>query len=279
DGIRDPLVTGVQTCALPILASMYFRSRSSGYFFAELEQATKKYPDDRDLKYMLATLYKKAGRYDDAAQVYRVPLASQPEDVIAFNSLGNIELARGEVDAAITRYKKGIEANPPPDAQGTLYYNLSIAQYQKFDYQGAQESRSNAERMASGLIHSYDTLWKYEGTGLDAVVDLRLNRDQLWAKFAGTSDGVREKNVAGRAVSGVSSAVLRRGLVNRFLGFLVIFGLLVFNFARWRGPRSFTMRCLKCGTPFCRRCHLGSPGQLCSQCHHLFIVRDGVSGA
>jgi hypothetical protein len=39
------------------------------------------------------------------------------------------------------------------------------------------------------------------------------------------------------------------------------------------------MRCLKCGTPFCRRCHLGQvAGGLCSQCHHLFIVRDGVSG-
>jgi tetratricopeptide (TPR) repeat protein len=245
----------------------------------EMEQARRKDPEDRDLAYMLATLYRKAGRYDDAARLYREMLAAQPDDVIALNNLGNIELARGEVEAAIARYKKAVEASSMPDVQGTLYYNLSIAQYQKFDYQGAQESRSNAERLASGLIHAYDALWKYEGTGLGAVVDLRLNRDQLWAKFAGTSEGTREKNVAGRTVSGVSRAVLLRGVVNRFLGFLVVFALLVFNFARWRGPRAFTLRCLKCGTPFCRRCHLGQPGQLCSQCHHLFIVRDGVSGA
>jgi hypothetical protein len=39
------------------------------------------------------------------------------------------------------------------------------------------------------------------------------------------------------------------------------------------------MRCLKCGTPFCRRCHLGAAvAGLCSQCYHLFVVRDGVSG-
>jgi hypothetical protein len=39
------------------------------------------------------------------------------------------------------------------------------------------------------------------------------------------------------------------------------------------------MRCLKCGTPFCRLCHLGAvTGGLCTQCHHLFVVRDGVSG-
>src|SRR5262249_44339091 len=37
--------------------------------------------------------------------------------------------------------------------------------------------------------------------------------------------------------------------------------------------------CVKCGTPFCRRCHLGVVvGDLCTQCHHLFVVRDGVSG-
>jgi hypothetical protein len=48
---------------------------------------------------------------------------------------------------------------------------------------------------------------------------------------------------------------------------------------RWRGSKGFTMRCVKCGTPFCRRCHLGKvAGGLCTQCHHLFVVRDGVSG-
>ena len=48
---------------------------------------------------------------------------------------------------------------------------------------------------------------------------------------------------------------------------------------RWRGGKAFTMRCTKCGTPFCRRCHLGQvAGGLCTQCHHLFVVRDGVSG-
>jgi hypothetical protein len=41
----------------------------------------------------------------------------------------------------------------------------------------------------------------------------------------------------------------------------------------------FTMHCVKCGTPFCRHCHLGAAGEgLCTQCHHLFMVRDGVSG-
>jgi hypothetical protein len=55
--------------------------------------------------------------------------------------------------------------------------------------------------------------------------------------------------------------------------------VVVFGLSRWRGPKMFTMRCLKCGTPFCKHCHLGAAGTgLCTQCHHLFVVRDGVSG-
>jgi TM2 domain-containing membrane protein YozV len=67
--------------------------------------------------------------------------------------------------------------------------------------------------------------------------------------------------------------------VNRFTGAVAAFVLVVMLVSFWRGRRSFTMHCVKCGTAFCRRCHLGAViGDLCTQCHHLFMVRDGVSG-
>ena len=72
---------------------------------------------------------------------------------------------------------------------------------------------------------------------------------------------------------------LAEGLRNRFTAFLAVFAVVVFGLSRWRGPRMFTLRCVKCGTPFCKRCQLGTAaGGLCTQCHHLFVVRDGVSG-
>jgi hypothetical protein len=58
-----------------------------------------------------------------------------------------------------------------------------------------------------------------------------------------------------------------------------IFIVVAAGLARWRGPKMFTKRCQKCGTPFCKHCHLGGAAAgLCTQCHHLFVVRDGVSG-
>jgi hypothetical protein len=71
----------------------------------------------------------------------------------------------------------------------------------------------------------------------------------------------------------------KNAFVNRFTGFPLVFALTFLGLRRWRGGKAFTMRCLKCGTPFCRLCHLGVvTGGLCTQCHHLFVVRDGVSG-
>ncbi len=58
-----------------------------------------------------------------------------------------------------------------------------------------------------------------------------------------------------------------------------LFALVAFLVGRWRGPKAFTVHCGRCGTAFCRFCHLGQvSGGLCSQCYHLFVVRDGVSG-
>src|SRR6185369_11681898 len=105
--------------------------------------------------------------------------------------------AAGEFPAAIARYKQGIESGPPVPIAATFYYNLSLAHLQRFEYQPAQEARSQADRLASGLIRGYDSLWKYD-KGDYAVVDMGLAEDDLWTKYAGTPSGIRQKNVAGK---------------------------------------------------------------------------------
>ena len=70
-------------------------------------------PDDRDLTYLLGAEYKKVGRYDEAAGLYRETLRTTPKDPVALNNLANLEFAAGEFPAAIARYKQGIESGPP----------------------------------------------------------------------------------------------------------------------------------------------------------------------
>jgi tetratricopeptide (TPR) repeat protein len=244
-----------------------------------LERAAEARPQDRDLAYLTAALYKKDGRYEDAAALYSALLQQHTNDAFALNNLGNLAFAAGEFQAAIPRYKQALDTGPPPYVAATLYYNMSQAHYQKFEPQQASEARSHANRLDAELTRQYDTLWKYSFADVWAVVDLRLTRDELWRKFYGATEGVVHENVAG---TGGDTGRLGRFLdqvPNRFVAALPVFGLAILALSRWRGPRAFTMRCVKCGTPFCRHCHIGTVASgLCTQCHHLFVVRDGVSG-
>jgi len=245
---------------------------------AQLEEARRANPADRDLTYLLGAEYKKAGRYDDASGLYREALGSQAKDPIALNNLANLEFAAGEFPAAIARYKQGIESGPAAPIAATFYYNLSLAHLQRFEYQPAQEARSQADRLDSSLVHTYDSQWKYD-KGDYAVVDLGLTPEEVWAKYSGAARGVVQANRAGQGAGASESQSFLPSLGNRLSVFPLVALLAVAILRKWRGGKAFTMRCLKCGTPFCRRCHLGQvAGGLCSQCHHLFVVRDGVSG-
>jgi Flp pilus assembly protein TadD len=244
---------------------------------ARLEEAARGDPEDRDLAYLLAAARRRAGRYEEAAEVYRQLLAADPRDAVARNNLANIEFVRGSYDAARARYRAGTEAGAEAELAATSYYNLSLAHLQKFEYQAYNEAKSNADRLAPGLVADYDR-WRYDSRDY-AVVDLGLTREQVRDKFAGSESGVAVRNIAAGQRPPARPRALLASLSNRFTAFLGVFALAAFLVGRWRGPKAFTLHCARCGTAFCRSCHLGQvSGGLCSQCYHLFVVRDGVSG-
>jgi Flp pilus assembly protein TadD len=245
---------------------------------AQLAEAARKDPEDRDLVYLLGAARRRAGRYEEAAEVYRQVLARDPGDPVARNNLANIEFVRGGYEAARARYRAGTSPGAAPEVAATSYYNLSLVHLQKFEYQAYNEARSNADRLAPGLVAEYER-WKYD-TGDYAVVDLGLTLGEVRQKFAGAEAGATLRNVAGRGQAAVAGAgTLAVSLLNRFVASLLVLALAVLLVRLWRGPKAFTLHCGRCGTPFCRLCHLGPvSGGLCSQCYHLFVVRDGVSG-
>lgn len=244
-----------------------------------LESSRDAQPKDRDLAYLTAALYKKGGRYDDAAAAYTALLQQNASDAYALNNLGNLAFASGEFQAAIPRYQQALATEPPARVAATLYYNMSQAHYQKFEPQQASEARSHANRLHGEQVEVYDRLWKYDYAEVWAVVDLRLTPEELWRKFHGVTAGIARENVAGTGGRPAAAGAFAIGMANRFAAALALFAVAILLLSRWRGARAFTMRCVKCGTPFCRHCHIGPAGSgLCTQCHHLFVVRDGVSG-
>jgi tetratricopeptide (TPR) repeat protein len=243
---------------------------------AVLEAAASADPEDRDLAYLLGSAWRRSGRVDSAAALYRTLLARDPNDAVARNNLANLEFVHGQYDSALARHREGARAGGPPEVVATSLYNLSIAHLQKFEYQAFNEAKAAADRLAPRRVAAYDR-WKYE-SGDYAVVDLVLSRDEVWRKFAGVRDGVGERNVSTGGGSG-PPGLGPRALANRFTAGAGVLVLVALGVGLLRGRKAFTVHCSRCGTPFCRHCHLGTVvGDLCSQCHHLFVVRDGVSG-
>ncbi len=241
-----------------------------------LTRAAQADPQDRDLGYLLGVGLKRAGYYEEAAEHYRQLLAADPNDAYARNNLADIEFSRGAYDAALQHYKQGVSSSDPAVA-ATSYYNQSIAHLQKFEYEAFNEAKSNADRLAPERVARYEG-WKYD-TGDYAVVDLGMTPEQVRTKFEGVGDGVGVRNLVrgGPTRGGGSWSV--GSLLDRFTAGIALAALVVFLVGRWRGPKAFTLYCGRCGTAFCRHCHLGRvAGGLCSQCYHLFVVRDGVSG-
>ena len=181
--------------------------------------------------------------------------------------------------AATTRRGRATGPGRPrrvPAVAATSYYNLSLAHLQKFEYQDYNAAKSSADRLAPGLVSEYDR-WRYD-TGDYAVVDLGLARADVWDKFKGADVGRRRAEPAARHGSTADVALARLAAEPLRWCALAIFALAGLLVARWRGRKAFTLHCRRCGTAFCRLCHLGQvSGGLCSQCYHLFVVRDGVS--
>ena len=269
----------LRTARNPLLhaALAAVESAPGGAAIARLEEAVRSDPEDRDLAYLLGSARRRAGRYEEAAALYRQMLAADPTDSIARNNLANIEFVRGSYDAARALYRAGTAPGTEAAVAATSYYNLSLAHLQKFEYQAYNEAKSNADRLAPGLVAEYDR-WKYDSRDY-AVVDLGLTLEQVQEKFAGSESGVAVRNLAAAQPPPARPLALAGSLVNRFVAFVGVFALTASLVRRWRGPKAFTLHCGRCGTAFCRNCHLGQvSGGLCSQCYHLFVVRDGVSG-
>ncbi len=240
-----------------------------------LERAAQADPKDRELGYLLGSAWKRAGDYDRSAELYRRLLAVDPADAYARNNLAGIEFARGAYDTALARYKAGTGSDRP-EVAATSYYNLSIAYLQKFDYQAFNEAKSNADRLARRLVSQYER-WKFD-TGDYAVVELGLSRDEVRGRFEGKGGEAASRAPAG-GQSQASASSLAASLLNRFTASIGLLAVVAFVVSRWRGAKAFTLHCGKCGTAFCRQCHIGQVSSgLCSQCYHLFVVRDGVSG-
>ncbi len=109
----DPQDDNERTVRALTLASILRDSGRSEEAVALLEQADADIPDTAELKYDLAMLYERQGRYDDFERLMRQVIDLMPENANAYNSLGYTFADRNvNLDEAEELLEKALELEP-----------------------------------------------------------------------------------------------------------------------------------------------------------------------
>lgn len=208
---------------------------------------------------------KRLGDFEEAESIFQEAAEISPDDAALWNNLGNLALNRKEVDQAISHYERAVQIDPN---LFSARYNLSLAYRDKFLFpQGEQESRRAVE--IDSEANAYYT----------SIAGEHFNRytvDELPSLKAVWQQALQE-NKWQRATAD-HLWMLSMLLAPMETWPFVLGGIIIFGFGLWayRSSQGVAEKCNKCGRPYCPRCRGSRSGQLCTQCHSIFVRKEGI---
>jgi len=208
---------------------------------------------------------RRLGRLDEAEAAVRAGLQAAPGNAVLWINLGNIAFARQDIAGAITNYTKAAELAP---RLFVPHYNLGVAYREGFKF-----AESEAETRRAGELDS-DSAAFYAGfdtTRLKGYAVDGLSRTQeLWAlaRESGEEQSAAADHLWEALMFGVPIVAWPA-----VVGGLLLLGA---GLGAWRLKRGTATACHRCGRVFCQCCQPGRRGELCSQCHHIFVKKEGV---
>lgn len=233
----------------------------------DLEAVKSLFPDDADVRFLLGCLYQQLGQNDRAVAEYSVAAQVSTAEVRALINRGDIRFVDGDFGAAQEDFQEALRRDPR-DVRAR--YNLSLVYGETFRTVEAQEKLSEARALDNGLVTRF-----LDSPTLVKVVSLGFTPAEARAKVAVLQRDPRSRRVLGHFHVGTSVATWAVPLAVAIPFALAAAFLL--DSARRKG-RGYALACQKCGRTFCRSCKPpGESPQLCSQCVHVYLKKDGVS--
>jgi tetratricopeptide (TPR) repeat protein len=229
-----------------------------------LKRIARERPGDPLFPFLLASAYRAAGHFDEAMAMYRRILEIDPRHVRAMVNLGNLHALRQEFALSQKYYHQAAEADP---RMALAHYNSHLAHLEVFSLGAADEALKMARQIDDPLI----TRLLSRAGGADAKrvpQDTEYSRREIWDRAMGLRLPGDVRREVARALTTSTTLAGGAGLLAALL--LPGIGL---------APRGATARrCGRCGRAFCRRCQAVTKyPDYCTQCMHLFILRDGLA--
>ena len=191
--------------------SRSWRRRPGARRSRRLAEAAARDPEDRDLLYLLGGARRRAGRYEEAAELYRRALAADPADAVARNNLANIEFVRGGYDSALGPLPRGHGGRDGAGGSGHLVLQPLAGPPAEVRVPGLQ--RGQVERRppgpgARGGLRSVEVRLR-RLRGRRPRPDARAGAGQVRGRRVGSRGAKRRRR--GAAARGAGDARLRPG--------------------------------------------------------------------
>lgn len=231
-----------------------FTEGASPSVVRDFEKYTATHSEDVEGQLLLAYLYKNGGQYDSAIGVLQKIMVEHPPDARPYNNLANIYFVQGETDSALRFLEKATNLN---SKNAIILFNLSKAYRAKFNFTEAERLLDMARAADPSLVRGL------ESTGTDQLIDIIPEESSVWSRI-------------NAQIKPIASLFLNPFSLLTVVLFVLMFAI---NLGK-RQKRGFARKCMKCGTPFCKKCQSSTKTyEFCTQCLHIFVKKDGVSPA
>jgi len=213
----------------------------------------------------LGLVARRLGRLDEAEAAVRAGLREAPGDAVLWNNLGTIAFSRQDVAGAIAHFAKAAELDPGLFAP---HRNLALAYREGFKFaEGEAETRRAGEidPEAAAFYGSVDAS-RLKGVTVDGLPAIPA----LWriARAPGDEQEAAVDHLWGSMMLGTP--------IEAWPAVVLVLLALGGALGAWRLRSVPAGECRRCGRVFCPRCQTVRRGDLCSQCHHIFVKKEGV---
>lgn len=232
-----------------------------------LRQLVETHPDDATYHFLLAGLYKSGRYFEEAFQEYRRALEIDPQLIGAQINLGNTFFATGQYGEAIQYYRQAI-ALQPDSFEG--YFNTYLAQSEEFRFAMAEQSLQRAHEIDRERV---TRLLAMGGGPRPTAQDATLEMTSVWRAALEGRHPLESADRPGGPLAAVGRAVWN---APSLICLLALTACAVAAILTRHSPPA--RRCARCGRAFCPRCKsLREARDCCSQCVHLYVLRDGLA--
>jgi tetratricopeptide (TPR) repeat protein len=167
---------------------------------ARVERAAAAHPESGPIQVIHARALLRSGRTDEARTALSVALQADPASMQALMTLGALEVASGDIDAAVAAYDRASESDPD-DPDPRISSATLIA---------AGEDRAEARRRLGAILED----WAWRGDAAHMLAHLALESGDTGAEtLALAEDAARFLAIAGPgALETLGRAQLERGM-------------------------------------------------------------------